>query len=420
MRLKEVSIHNFRGIDTCQLQFHDSVNLIVGKNGAGKTSILESIAVGLGGFISGLDGVSTRNFTQDEIRTQYNKIGDGSYNPKFFVPIEISCKAEFNGKVYDWKRVREAYKSSRTSLQPRGIAGTVNKYASTDGSILPLISYQSAARTWMQKRDFKSQNTSAKSSRVSGYSDCLSTVSSRKQILAWCEKMEKVSWQKKKPVGEYEGAKAAVAKFMTILEGNHPCSLYYEIQTEELLYIKDETAETVSSLSAGYQSLIWMVFDIAYRMALLNPELREHISDAPGIVLIDEPDIHLHPEWQWLLVEALQQVFPNVQLIIASHSPIILASVKNGSIIDVSDINNIFYREPAYGLDINDTLRQIQESTNVPSEVGTLLNQFYGALDREDMDSARQIVGKIESLIGNRPIAVEVRTTYELESALGD
>ena len=163
-----------------------------------------------------------------------------------------------------------------------------------------------------------------------------------------------------------------------------------------------------------------MVFDIAYRMALLNPELREHISDAPGIVLIDEPDIHLHPEWQWLLVEALQQVFPNVQLIIASHSPIILASVKNGSIIDVSDINNIFYREPAYGLDINDTLRQIQESTNVPSEVGTLLKQFYGALDREDMDSARQIVGKIESLIGNRPIAVEVRTTYELESALGD
>ena len=95
MRLKEVSIHNFRGIDTCRLQFHDSVNLIVGKNGAGKTSILESIAVGLGGFISGLDGVSTRNFTQDEIRTQYNKIGDGSYNPKFFVPIEISCKAEF-------------------------------------------------------------------------------------------------------------------------------------------------------------------------------------------------------------------------------------------------------------------------------------------------------------------------------------
>lgn len=420
MRLKEVSIHNFRGIDSCKLQFHDSVNLIVGKNGAGKTSILESIAVGLGGFISGLDEVSTRNFTQDEIRVQYYKTGDGSYDHKNFLPIEISCQAEFNGKLYDWKRAREAYKSSRTGLQPRQIARDANHYAAMDGSVLPLISYQSAARTWMQKRDFKSQQTSSNSSRVSGYSDCLSTVSSRKQILAWCEKMEKVSWQKKQPIGEYEGAKAAVAKFMTILEGNHPCSLHYEIQSEELLYIKDGTAEAISSLSAGYQSLIWMVFDIAYRMALLNPDLRERVSEVPGIVLIDEPDIHLHPEWQWLLVGALQQVFPNIQLIIASHSPIILASVKNGSIIDVSDINNIFYREPAYGLDINDTLRQIQESTDVPSEVEALKKQFYRALDREDMDFAKQIVAEIESLIGNRPIAVEVRTTYELESALGD
>ena len=374
----------------------------------------------IGGFISGLDGIPTRNFTQDEIRIQYAKAGDGSYNQKFVLPIEVSCEAAFNGELYLWKRVREAYRSSRTGLQPRQIAKDANEQAKKDDSVLPLISYQSAARTWMQKRDSKENSIGTKSSRTSGYRDCLSTVSSRKQITAWCAKMEYIAWQKGLQIGEYEGAKVAVSKFMTIMEGGHTCSLYYEKQSEEILYLKDGMAEAVSSLSAGYQSLIWMVFDIAYRMALLNPELRDRLSETPGIVLIDEPDIHLHPEWQWLLIGALQEVFPNIQFIIASHSPIILASVKEGTIIDVGDIDHISYREPAYGLDVNDTLRQIQESAGLPVEVATLQNQFYEALDREDMASAKQIASEIEALIGDRPIAIEARTTYELESALED
>lgn len=420
MRLTEVEIRNFRGIENCRLQFNNKINLIIGKNGAGKTSILEAVAVGLGGFISGLDGVSTRNFAQDEIRLQYSKAGDGSYNLKHFLPIEVSCQVEFNEEQYAWKRVREAYRSSRTALQPRQIARDANEWANKDDSVLPLISYQSAARTWMQKRDSKENSASTKSSRTSGYRDCLSTVSSRKQITAWCEKMERIAWQKGLLIGEYEGAKAAVSKFMTIMEGGRTCSLYYEKQSEEILYVKDGVAEAISSLSAGYQSLIWMVFDIAYRMALLNPELRDHLFETPGIVLIDEPDIHLHPEWQWLLVGALQEVFPNIQFIIASHSPIILASAKEGAIIDVGDIRNISYREPVFGLDVNDTLRQVQESVNLPSEVALLQKQFYDALDRNDMTSAKQIVSEIEALIGNRPIAVEARTTYELEAALED
>ena len=418
MRLKEVEIHNFRGIESCRLQFHDKMNLIIGKNGVGKTSILEAVAVGLGGFISGLDGVPTRNFIQDEIRVQYTKTGDGSYNQKFILPIEVSCQAEFDGRLYEWKRSRKEYRSSYVSLQPGQIAKDANEYASMDDSVLPLISYQSAARAWMQKRDAKVKSTNTISTRTSGYLDCLSVVSSRKQISAWCAKMEQIAWQREQRIGEYEGAKAAVSKFMTIMEGGHPCSLYYEKQSENILYVKDGAAEAISPLSAGYQSLIWMVFDIAYRMALLNPELRDRLSETPGIVLIDEPDIHLHPEWQWLLAEALQEVFPNIQFIIASHSPIILASVKNGSIIDVGDIHDISYREPAYGLDVNDTLRQVQASVDLPAEVAALQKRFDEALDREDLASAKQIVSEIETLIGDRPIAVEARATYELEAAL--
>ena len=70
--------------------------------------------------------------------------------------------------------------------------------------------------------------------------------------MAWCAKMEHIAWQKGLLIGEYEGAKAAVSKFMTIMEGGHSCSLYYEKQSEEILYVKDATTEKISSLSAGY------------------------------------------------------------------------------------------------------------------------------------------------------------------------
>lgn len=101
----------------------------------------------MGGFISGLDGVPMWNFTQNEIRVRYNKAGGGSYGQKYILPIEVSCRADFNGKPCEWNRAREAYHSSHTELQPRQIARVTNKQAGFDNSILPLRSYQSASRT---------------------------------------------------------------------------------------------------------------------------------------------------------------------------------------------------------------------------------------------------------------------------------
>ena len=71
-----------------------------------------------------------------------------------------------------------------------------------------------------------------------------------------------------------------------------------------------------------------MVFDIAYRMAVLNPDLLENVVEmTPGIVLIDEIDLHLHPRWQWKIIDALKNTFPRVQFIVTTHSPVIIAAI---------------------------------------------------------------------------------------------
>ena len=89
----------------------------------------------------------------------------------------------------------------------------------------------------------------------------------------------------------------------------------------------------VDDLSDGFRSILSMVADLAYRMVRLNPFLgRRAILDTPGIVLIDEIDMHLHPSWQQTVLLDLQKAFPKVQFIVTTHSPQVLGSVPPDSI----------------------------------------------------------------------------------------
>jgi predicted ATP-binding protein involved in virulence len=60
----------------------------------------------------------------------------------------------------------------------------------------------------------------------------------------------------------------------------------------------------------------------------LNPNAFETLGQIPGIVLIDELDMHLHPKWQWNVIKALKETFPKIQFIIATHSPFMLGTLN--------------------------------------------------------------------------------------------
>jgi len=80
------------------------------------------------------------------------------------------------------------------------------------------------------------------------------------------------------------------------------------------------------------------VADIARRAAILNPHLEERaLTETPGIVLIDEIDLHLHPRWQRRVVDNLRETFPNLQFIVTTHSPFIIQSLRAGELIDLNE-----------------------------------------------------------------------------------
>src|SRR5207253_331116 len=104
--------------------------------------------------------------------------------------------------------------------------------------------------------------------------------------------------------------------------------LRYDLKAKTLLLewhaldVSKGPATQFEHLSDGQRVVISLIADIARRMCLLNPHLGlEAIRQTPAVILIDELDIHLHPQWQRKIVKGLKTAFPAAQFIAASHSP---------------------------------------------------------------------------------------------------
>ena len=175
----------------------------------------------------------------------------------------------------------------------------------------------------------------------------------------------------------------------------------YSPQFTELVYKDDKTEMPISKLSAGYQSLLWMVMDLAYRVCMLNPELesREQIT---GIVLIDEIDLHLHPKWQWNVIDAFakKNILQVFNLSLQPHSPIVISASKQANLILLDDSQDISYLPDCYGYEVEDVLRYRQESVSRPKKVKMLVDEIENAIDDIEFDKADAALERLKDVLG--------------------
>ena len=337
MYLEKVHIKNYKGIEEIDIDLKPGINLLIGDNGAGKTSVLEGVAVALSGLFVNVAGVSTKNFIKEDVRMIIDPIGDASTSVTYCEPISAGCNLKIcTGEEYKWNRIKEELSSTHTKINDKAVCAWMKKLTNQTNSILPLVSFQSAARAWKVRRgDFGTELQKKLDDRRCGYIGCLDSSMDVKSIQQWCMKQEVIAVNKGK-VREYETFKNIISIFMKeINELDESPEVYYSPQFGELAYKDSKEDMAISKLSAGYQSLLWMIMDLAYRVCLLNPELSDR-SQIKGIVLIDEIDMHLHPKWQWNIIKALSTTFENVQFVIATHSPFLL-SMKGAKIYDLDE-----------------------------------------------------------------------------------
>jgi AAA domain, putative AbiEii toxin, Type IV TA system len=137
-------------------------------------------------------------------------------------------------------------------------------------------------------------------------------------------------------------------------------------EEDQYLFEFEGVLTPFSALSDGYKAFIGWVGDLmGHLVDVAPPKLR--LAEVAGIVLVDEIDLHLHPAWQRAAVPTLAQAFPKLQFVFTSHSPLVASTVER---------ENVFVTDQAE--DGTATIKQLDEKVFGRSAEQLLLSSYFG------------------------------------------
>lgn len=348
MKLTKLILKNYRCFHNLEISFHHELTVIVAHNGGGKTAILDAIAVALGPFVGAFDEATSKHFDNEDVRRiKVRETQSNEMEPQY--PLELTAIGEVNGVTKEWRREKLGHKG-RTTIKDasaiikygKDLQAKIRKSTTSESTILPIISYYGTGRLWNQKRFTESESRQV--SRTAGYTDCLDPSSSYKSFAEWFRYASIADFealyrahQSGTPYSPTEfynelgAVREAVNICLSILGWGN---LEYSSELQEIVANHPQNGVLpVSLLSDGIRNMIGMVSEIAYLAVRLNPQLGANaVKETPGVVLIDEVDLHLHPKWQQGVLGDLRKAFPKIQFIITTHSPEVLTTVLAESI----------------------------------------------------------------------------------------
>jgi predicted ATP-binding protein involved in virulence len=315
--------------------------LLIGKNGAGKTSALDALRIAIDEFIPDHSGVSPVPFRAEDVR----EVSFGSGRQIHFeraYPAHVRLEAVFNGVPMDFATVRTEHREtlSASALLDSYHEQVKSEIRSEINRILPVIAFYGLDRFNVSPKTRTTSKGSTRS-RLDGYVDATRSIINYEQLLAWWKDRDYESLTLQSESSPLDAVKSVLSSCVPGVE-----DLVYDPIVGDLIVTIGGVAEPLSRSSSGYRQFITLMTDIARRAAILNPFMRgKDVLKAPGIVLIDEIDGHLHPEWQRRVCYDLIKTFPRMQFIVSSHSPFIVQGVPESdgrtSIVRLDDMHVI-------------------------------------------------------------------------------
>jgi predicted ATP-binding protein involved in virulence len=187
--------------------------------------------------------------------------------------------------------------------------------------------------------------------------------------------------------------------------------LWFDADRDEVVLSIAGTAQPLSNLSDGQRMMVAMVADIAIKAVTQNafllppdelgPEdepLPRVLKETPGLVLIDELDVHLHPKWQRRVASDLKATFPAIQFVCTSHSPQVIGELKPE---EIRVLHNNMATTPlrSFGMDSSRVLEELMDAPARNEDVQNLLDRIFDRIDREDLEGARVLLTALKSTL---------------------
>ncbi|MGC1505464.1 MAG: AAA family ATPase [Sulfitobacter sp.] len=400
MIIKKLTVKDFRGIRNLKLSFSSNLTVIVGRNGAGKTTILDAIATMLQPI--------RMLFPNTQGKPQYRQPALTKEDIRFdaddcFLRLEYRL-GETEISSPDVVEIRYSELGRQPSNPTLAKLWERAQNSSLELTERPLFVY------YHQDRGFKNKTTSTD---VFNY-DILQETSLQADLKAindlevWWDKLDA---QEARQVRDKEPKfrdpqLQAVRKLIRSIDSFSDIS-FSSTASQPGLFLtkKDGTLVHVDKLSSGERSYIILLADLARRLQVTAPN--SPLNEIPGVVLIDEVELNLHPAWQSEILTTLRKTFANCQFIVTTHSPQVISAVKSEDvrILSASENGTMTAGLPlsTKGRTSNYLLEGIFGSSERYPPLDLLIDEFNDAIDAADLAAASQLFLKISNQIEGHP-----------------
>lgn len=406
MRIDKLGVTNFKNFEHLEVSFSPGVNLFVGSNGSGKTSILEAINVALGAFFGSQEQKMQRPIDFDEIKITKGKREASSsiIASSSFINGEWSRSIKRNTKSNDVKSIKSAKDYGEQFFKSFDVPN--------DKTITPLIVYYSTQRLFKDASLSVKQKYDAPNGRRNGYLQCLDENAIKGTLNEWLgNAVTRRATLQIKEIDKVdlilENVEQAIRKtlvFFLDLPEDFSLKIYQDpdFDNELFVYYDEEHDLPLSYYSDGFRNLIYLIFDLVWRASQLNPwlTLEEINKNVLGVVTIDEIDLHLHPKWQAKAIDIIQLLFPNVQFFITTHSPTVVANFQNGALYEITNNHIEKYETDYFGKKINNVLRNVLGAADrhIPTQIK--LDRLFLLIDENKPDEYTPLLEELSSLLG--------------------
>lgn len=381
---------NLRAFGQAEFEFMPGMNLLVGVNGVGKTTVLDSLRICLSKIIPDITKSRRRKipFVDEDIRVQSDF-------------ITVNCTFELQDKDFtffihknressvplDSNNLREQV---LTTPDKEGYNPPLSKsfYNLKKASSNPFGLFFSTRRSLVS--DANISNKKAAGGQAGAYAEALVSRELRLvEITHWMRAQEELRDERPLGLKHLSALQKAAEHFMPECK-----NLRAETSPKPRLIVeKAGTTLDLRQLSDGERGMFALVLDLAKRLSQANPQLDDPIRDGSAIVLIDEIDLHLHPKWQRTIVKQLTETFPKCQFIVTTHSPQIIAAVEPEQVLLLTN-SVIILPDRTLGMDSNWILRHLMEADDRPAESSSAISEVESLIRDGNFSDARVAITK--------------------------